>query len=91
MIYPKINSTVLVSKESDLVIDTATGKNMELPSGAYPVLNLIDGDTELDTIINNILESYNTSYEDVYNFIMNLADHGFISFSPTSKLDYSHE
>lgn len=85
MTYPTINPNVVISEQSDIAIDITTGKHIELPDGAYPVLKLTDGQTDIDTIINRIMSSYKTSRENIYNFIMNMSKLGFIMLPSTPR------
>lgn len=91
MQYPTINPNVIVSEQSDLAIDLVTGKTINLPSGAYPVLKLIDGQTDVDAICNKLMASYKTSRDNICNFIANMSKLGFIllSYTPQSVLHES--
>ncbi len=81
MLYPTIKYNVVISEESGIAIDMATGNNIELPSGAFPVLKLVDGKTDIDAIIDRIISSYKTTRECVHNFIMNMSKLGFVALS----------
>lgn len=83
MTYPIINPNVVISEHSDLAIDITTGKHIEVPVGAFVVLNLMDGQTDIDTIINKIMGSYKTSRKSIYNFIANMSKLGFLILSST--------
>lgn len=54
MIYPAINPYVVISEQAGVAIDTTTGRNVELPKGAYPILRLVDGKTDIDTIVEKL-------------------------------------
>lgn len=68
MIYPAINPYVVISEQAGVAIDTTTGRNVELPKGAYPILRLVDGKTDIDTIVEKIMGSYVVSQESLHNF-----------------------
>lgn len=48
MIYPVLNQYVTISEEFGIAIDSVSGKNVDLPIGAFPLLKLIDGKTSID-------------------------------------------
>lgn len=54
MIYPVLNQYVTISEESGIAIDSVSGKNVDLPIGAFPLLKLIDGKTSIDEIKDKI-------------------------------------
>lgn len=83
--YPIINPNVVISKSSGIAIDVVTGKHIDLPDGAYPVMKLIDGQSDVDTIINKLMSSYKTSRENIYDFIVNMSNLEFITLSSTPQ------
>ncbi len=85
MKYPQINPNVIISKQSEIAIDITTGKHISLPSGAYPILELIDGKTDMDSIIDIIMNSYKTTRNCVENFITNMSSLGFLVLSSSPQ------
>ena len=83
MIYPAINPYVVISEQAGVAIDTTTGRNVELPKGAYPILRLVDGKTDIDTIVEKIMGSYVVSQESLHNFFNNMSKMKFLTLSST--------
>lgn len=81
MIYPVINPHVVIAEQSGIIIDVITGKYMSLPTGAYPIFRLVDGKTDVETIIHEIMNSYEASKESLYNFFDNMSKLGFLTLS----------
>lgn len=79
MIYPVLNQYVTISEESGIAIDSVSGKNVDLPIGAFPLLKLIDGKTSIDEIKDKIVKTYKVSPKAINNFITNMSELGFVS------------
>ncbi|HBN46599.1 MAG TPA: hypothetical protein DD401_02920 [Prevotella sp.] len=82
MRYPAIKEHVVISEQFGIAIDLTTGKNIDLPTGAFPVLKLVDGKTDMDDILREISKTYKVSSDSFNNFFANMSRLGFITFSP---------
>lgn len=78
MYYPRVNPNIILSEQSAIAIDIISGKHISLPKGAFPILKLTDGKTDIDTIIRELSCSYNIEAKEIYNFYYNLKELGFI-------------
>lgn len=78
MYYPRVNPNIILSEQSVIAIDIISGKHISLPKGAFPILKLTDGKTDIDTIIRELSCSYNIEAKEIYNFYYNLKELGFI-------------
>ncbi len=90
MPYPSINPYVIISKQSRMAIDVTTGKHIDLPPGAFPLLRMVDGHTDIETICAKAKQTYNAQELAVRNFFANLSRKGFLTLSampqnPTRK------
>lgn len=82
MMYPKLKEHVIISEQSGIALDLSNGKNIDLPSGAYPVLKLVDGQTDINDIFREISKTHKASLESFNNFLANMSRLGFITISP---------
>lgn len=83
--YPKLKEHVIISEQSGIAIDLTNGKNIDLPSGAYPVLKLVDGQTDINDIFKEVSKTHKTSLESFNNFFANMSRLGFITISPNPQ------
>ena len=85
MKYPAIKEHVVISEPSRIAIDLTSGKNIDLPADAFPVLKLVDGQTDIDDIFREISKTYRVSSESFNNFFANMSRLGFVTISPSPK------
>lgn len=85
MRYPAIKEHIIISEQSGIIIDLTTGKNIDLPAGAYPVLKLVDGQTDIDDIFREVSKTYKASSDSFNNFFANMFRLGFITISPVPQ------
>ncbi len=83
--YPIIKANVILSEQSGIAIDLTSGKNIDLPADAWPVLKLVDGQTDINDIYREISKTYRVSSESLNNFFANMSRLGFITISPAPQ------
>ena len=87
-LYPAIRKTVVVSQQSELLLDLTRGCYLKFPKDGFSVLKLIDGKQNVGTLFETLQNSYNCTKESFLEFLKLLSERGYLELkdSPSERV-----
>ena len=77
-LYPAIRKTVVVSQQSELLLDLTRGCYLKVPKDGFAVLKLIDGEKSIGELFETLQNDYNCTKESFLEFLSLLFGRGYL-------------